>query len=96
MVGGEAEVTACSKDSHVIGVVSTNPAYMMNKDLEGGTYIALKGRVPVKVGGKVKKGDTLIAGQNGYATVGKDSHIFAIALESSDSESVKLIEAVIL
>lgn len=96
MVGGEAEVTACSKGSHAIGVVSENPAFMMNKDLEGGTYIALKGRVPVKVGGKVNKGDTLVAGQNGYAVVGNDSHVIAIALESSDSESVKLVEAVIL
>lgn len=95
-VGGEAEVTSCTQGSHVIGVVSTNPAYMMNKDLEGGTYIALKGRVPVKTGGKVKKGDTLIAGQNGYAVAGNESHVFAVALESSNDESVKLIEAVIL
>jgi len=96
MVGGEAEVTACSAGSHAIGVVSENPAFMMNKDLEGGTYIALKGRVPVKVGGKVKKGDTLIAGGNGYATVGKTSHVIAVALEDSDSESVTMVEAVIL
>ena len=95
-VGGEAEVTACSAGSHAIGVVSENPAFMMNKDLEGGTYIALKGRVPVKVGGKVKKGDTLIAGGNGYAVVGNTSHVFGIALEDSDVESVKLIEVVVL
>lgn len=95
-VGGTAEVTACSKGSHVIGVVSTNPAYMMNKDLEGGTYIALKGRVPVKVGGKVQKGDTLVAGQNGYAIPGSEGHIFGVALESNDDESVKLIESVVL
>lgn len=95
-VGGEAEVTACTAGSHVIGVVSENPAFMMNSELEGGTYIALKGRVPVKVGGGVQKGDTLVAGQNGYALSGSNGHVFGVALESNESESVKLIEAVIL
>jgi len=95
-VGGEAEVTACTSASHVIGVVSENPAFMMNSELEGGTYIALKGRVPVKVGGKVKKGDTLVAGQNGYAVSGNEGHVLGVALDSNESESVKLIEAVIL
>ena len=95
-VGGKAEVTACTTGSHVIGVVSENPAFMMNSELEGGTYIALKGRVPVKVGGRVQKGDTLVAGQNGYAVSGAEGHVFGIALESNESESVKYIEAVIL
>jgi hypothetical protein len=66
-IGGDAEVTACSTGQRAIGVVSANPAYMMNSELEGGTYIALKGRVPVKVTGAVKKGDNLIAGENGTA-----------------------------
>jgi len=96
MIGGDAEVTACTQNSHVIGVVSTNPAYMMNSELEGGTYIALKGRVPVKVGGKVKKGDTLVAGVNGYAVAGNQGHVFAVALQASENEAVKLIEAVVL
>jgi hypothetical protein len=95
-VGGTAEVTACTQGSRAIGVVSENPAFMMNTDLVDGTYIALKGRVPVKVGGKVAKGDTLIAGQNGYATSSESGHIFAVALEDSDDESVKLIEAIVL
>jgi len=95
-VGGPAEVTACTQGSHPIGVVSTNPAYMMNSELDGGTYIALKGRVPVKVGGKVHKGDTLVAGNNGYAVAGSDSHIFAVALQSNEDDAVAFIEAVIL
>ena len=96
MIGGTAEVTACKAGAHAIGAVSENPAFMMNKDLEGGTYIALKGRVPVKVGGKVKKGDTLIAGGNGYAVAGTTGHVVGVALEDNDSESVKLVETVIL
>jgi hypothetical protein len=97
VVGGAAEVTASSYGELAIGVVSANPAFMMNKDLEGGTYIALKGRVPVKVNGAVKKGDRLVAGDWGCAQVAADRlDVFAIALESSDDAGVKLIEAVVL
>ena len=97
VVGGTAEVTASSYGELAIGVVSENPAFMMNKDLVGGTYIALKGRVPVKVSGKVNKGDRLVAGNNGVAQVADDRlDIFAVALESSDDAGIKLIEAVVL
>ena len=76
---------------------------MMNKDLEGGTYIALKGRVPVKVVGPVNKGDKLIATDNGIAVaVGPQGYaselmnVFSIALETSNDLGVKLVECVIL
>jgi hypothetical protein len=97
-IGGLKEVTACTWGNRAIGVVSANPAFMMNKDLEGGTYIALKGRVPVKVIGRIKKGDQLIAANNGCAmmAVPHASGVFAVALESSDDESVKTIEALVL
>jgi len=96
-VGGVAEVTASSAGDRAIGVVSANPAFMMNKDLEGGIYIALKGRVPVKVIGSVKKGDRLTAGDNGCAVITNEcKDVFAMALESSDNAGVKLIEAVVL
>lgn len=107
-VGGEAEVTACQLGDRAFGAVSANPAFMMNQGLEGGTYIALKGRVPVKVIGAVRKGDKLIAAGGGCAGVAStllkfspvraDSFpdTFAIALESSDDEGVKLVEAIIL
>jgi hypothetical protein len=97
-VGGEAEVTACTWGQRPIGIVSTNPAFMMNKDLEGGTYIALKGRVPCKVVGSVKKGDRLVASNQGCASaaIGHSSDIFAIALESNDDTSEKIIEVVVL
>jgi len=97
-IGGEKEVTASTWGSRAIGVVSANPAYMMNSELEGGTYIALKGRVPVKVIGRIKKGEDLIAADNGYATmaVPHASRVFAVALETSDDEGPKVIEALIL
>ncbi len=98
VVGGEKEVTACSTGQRAIGVVSANPAYMMNSELEGGTYIALKGRVPVKVNGTVRKGQRLVAGENGTAVGATGAHIdiFAIALESSDDAGVKIVEALVL
>jgi hypothetical protein len=97
VVGGSAEVTASSFGELAIGAVSTNPAYMMNSELEGGTYIALKGRVPVKVTGPVKKGDRLVAGDRGCAQVAADRlDIFAIALETNLEDAVKLVECVIL
>jgi hypothetical protein len=98
IIGGEAEVTACTVGKRAIGVVSANPAYMMNSELEGGTYIALKGRVPVKVTGVVNKGDSLIAGENGTAvTCLSDSNtVFAVALESNNDAGVKVIEALVL
>lgn len=96
-IGGSAEVTACRTGDRAIGVVSANPAYMMNSELEGGTYIALKGRVPVKINGPVRKGQRLIAGENGHAVGAFSGHIdtFAIALEDSNGD-VTIIEALVL
>jgi hypothetical protein len=99
VVGGDKEVTASnSSKQRAIGVISANPAYMMNSELEGGTYIALKGRVPVRVVGAVNKGDGLMASENGCAIAvqSTSSGIFGIALETSSAVEEKLIEAVVL
>lgn len=95
VVGGKKEVTACQPDERAIGVVSTNPALMMNSELDGGTYIALKGRVPVKVTGNVLKKQYLEAGPNGTAIASNVMSLFtfAIALETSNNG---VVEAVIL
>ena len=96
-VGGENEVTACNSGDKAIGVISENPAFMMNTHLAGGQYVALKGRVPVKVVGAVSKGDRLVASHNGTAERSDSSaDTFAIALETSSETSEKLIEAVVL
>jgi hypothetical protein len=73
MHGGAKEVTIANLHATpaVAGIVSTNPAYMMNKDAgtdETHPYIALKGRVPCKIVGPVKKGDILVSSNHpGYA-----------------------------
>jgi hypothetical protein len=82
-----------------IGVISGKPAFKMNSDLEGGQYVALKGRVPVKVIGKIKKGDRLVPADNGCAVRAEPhnyTEVFGLALDTSDDTSVKLIESVIL
>jgi len=107
-VGGTAEVRACQIGDRAFGAVSANPAFKMNDGLVGGTYIALKGRVPVKVSGPVEKGDKLMAASNGTAA---PAHLvlrgqqvssrsfpdtFAIALETNLDEGVKLVECIVL
>ena len=68
--GGEFEVTLAQDGTNrVAGVVSTDPAYLMNSNCQG-TYVAavaLQGRTPCKVRGHVRKGDMLISGGNGFA-----------------------------
>lgn len=60
-LGGEAEVTKTTHelDTDVFGVISTNPALLMNKDAVG-LPVALTGRVPVKVTGPVSKGERIV------------------------------------
>lgn len=71
MFGGDKEVTQCAHDmcSRVAGVVSTNPAYLMNSGLEGEhtVELALTGRVPTKVRGPILKGDLMVSAGDGHA-----------------------------
>ena len=68
--GGDKEVTIAEDGTtRVAGVVSTNPAYVMNSQCQGEhvVAIALQGRVPCKIRGTVRKGDMLVSGGEGYA-----------------------------
>jgi len=97
VIGGEKEVTAVATKGVTAwaGVVSTNPAYMMNS--EAGTdkthpYIALKGRVPCKVVGPICRGDLLVTSViRGHAEVynpkKQEPHaVFARALEDFNGD----------
>jgi len=66
--GGDREITLSNINGsqYVAGVVSTNPAYMMNSDADG-LYIALVGRVPTKVTGRVRKGQMMVSNGDGTA-----------------------------
>jgi hypothetical protein len=93
-VGGEAEVCPATASNHCIGVVSTDPAYMMNSDSDG-QYIGLKGRLPVRVKGVVNKGDAVYALSDGVCTTLATTAMVGIALESSTDDNEKLIECVL-
>lgn len=82
--GGTNEVTATGfkkGDRRVAGVVSTNPAHLMNSNLEGENVVsvALVGRVPCKVIGKVNKGDLIVTSAiDGYAIADNDAKVGTI------------------
>lgn len=95
-IGGINEITACQPQNKAIGVISKNPAVMMNSDLEGGVYVALKGRVPVNVSSKVLKKQYLIPGLNGKADVSPEYNSFVFAIALSDSNEQGQVEAIIL
>lgn len=70
--GGEHEIESCDDEgcTRVAGVISTAPAFMMNKDAgndDSHPYVALAGRVPCKVTGEIHKGDMLTTAGNGHA-----------------------------
>jgi hypothetical protein len=69
--GGNNEVTISSvdADARVAGVISTNPAHLMNSTLnaEHVAAVALTGRVPTNVVGSVRKGDMMVTAGNGHA-----------------------------
>lgn len=101
--GGINEITVTTDfaDHRVAGVISTNPAYLMNAQAQG-LPVALRGRVPVKVVGPVLKGDLLVTSTiPGVATsvgsdIGYGLKVFAKSLESMSDNVIKIIEAVIL
>lgn len=101
-IGGEEEITICDgKANHsILGVVSAYPAYLMNNQLENGIPVALKGRVPVKVGGTIKKGDRLVGAPEGHAVADNEAcRSFAIALKdfkATKKNPTGIVEAVIL
>ena len=102
-MAGTAEVTATTSenDEDVFGVVSTEPAFIMNGRAgtnETHPLIAMTGRCPCKVVGKINKGDRLVSsstpGRARKADLTNDS-VFAIigrAIEAHDSDGEGTIE----
>jgi hypothetical protein len=97
--GGENEVTesTTANDTRLAGVVTTNPAYVMNSEQTGlKVCIALIGRTPCKVIGRVRKGDLLTTSNTpGYAIRAIDPKLGSIigkALENKDTGEAGVIE----
>jgi hypothetical protein len=79
--GGEFEVTLAEDGtSRLAGVVTTNPAYLMNSKCVGNyvAAIALQGRTPCKVRGNIRKGDMLMSAGDGYARKAQNPQIGTI------------------
>tara|TARA_B100001057_G_scaffold95359_1_gene91800 strand:+ start:1369 stop:9261 length:7893 start_codon:yes stop_codon:yes gene_type:complete len=101
--GGEQEVTTTNTkgDTRVAGVVSEHPAHLMNSNLEGDHVlaVALTGRVPTKVLGRVKKGDMLVTSAvEGYAIVNPLANtgtVIGKALQDKDTDDKGVIEVVV-
>jgi hypothetical protein len=101
--GGEYEVTQSTifNDRRVAGVISLKAAHTMNNSLVGDyvAVVALQGRVPVKVIGRVQKGDLLVtSGRIGFAIVNNDPKVGTVigkALEAKTTDGDGVIEAVV-
>jgi hypothetical protein len=103
--GGDKEITTSNAkgDTRVAGVISTNPAHLMNSEAgDNVTHppVALQGRVPCRVVGKIRKGDILVcAGVHGVAVAGGDNikvgSMIGKALEDYDSDHIGTIEIVV-
>jgi len=99
--GGDAEVTACELDAdhRVAGVVSTDPAYLMNSDADG-VAIALKGRVPCKVTGYVEKGALIVTssikGHGMQANQTMPGTIIGKAIEAKEDDGEGIIEILVV
>ncbi len=64
-IGGTEEITTATEEmsENVFGVVSTQPAFMMNASAgnnDSHPFVAMVGRVPVRVIGLARKGDRLV------------------------------------
>tara|TARA_B100001094_G_scaffold320325_1_gene366392 strand:+ start:577 stop:1491 length:915 start_codon:yes stop_codon:yes gene_type:complete len=105
-LGGTHEITQTMQahDSDVFGIVSTSPGFEMNAS--AGTdathpFVALAGRVPCKVIGKVVKGQRIVSSNTpGHAMViaTPADQCYAIigrALESKDTDDAGTIEVVV-
>ena len=105
VIGGTSEVTTTTVHGNPAraGIVSTNPAYTLNAEAGSDAthpYIALKGRVPCKVVGTIRKGDLLVTSiQPGYAERARtgDSSAAIIGRALSDfNDLIGVIEVMVV
>ena len=99
--GGSQELTISSRDADplIAGIVSTKPAYHMNAGLSGEHVVtlALVGRVPSSVQGKVTAGDMMVSAGNGRARAESNPKIGTVigkAITSFDGD-VGIIEILV-
>ena len=94
-VGGVYEISECGLGDYPCGVISTEPAYLMNIELTAGLPVALVGRVPVRVFGSVMKGQKVYSDVMGRASKNSDGSLVGISLEDNANEGEKLVECML-
>tara|TARA_B000000565_G_C23779905_1_gene375489 strand:- start:2192 stop:3379 length:1188 start_codon:yes stop_codon:yes gene_type:complete len=98
--GGAKEITVSDQkyDTRIAGVISENPAYIMNSKSEG-QPVALAGKVKCKVHGTITKGSLLVSsGETGCATSSYYPPVGSVigkALEDYDSSEIGTINIVV-
>jgi len=102
-LGGQEEITKAVSDlsDDVFGVISTNAAFLMNAGAgnnETHPAVAMSGRVPVRVIGRINRGERLVSAGNGLARAALPSemtsfNVIGRALETKTTETEGVIEA---
>jgi len=100
VVGGDKEITITNIRANlsVAGVISKQPAFRMNENVgENDThpFVALKGRIPCKVTGKISKGNLLVTSNKiGHAEAYKQGDnplaVFGKALQDFEGDTGKI------
>jgi hypothetical protein len=98
--GGTKEITQSlvDHDHRIAGVISTDPAFIMN-NLSDGLSVALTGRVPCRVQGPVSKGDLVVSsnipGTAQRLDIWRPGCVIGKSLEDISDDSIKTIEVVV-
>ena len=100
-IGGDKEVTLYQPGMPLAGAVSVKPGYRMNDKDYGNDnsieakmnpFVALKGRIPVKINGSAKKGQWIVADKDGkgravdYGSDVNKHEIIGVAISNGDGE----------
>jgi hypothetical protein len=104
-LGGNKEITAATEElsEDVFGVISTRAAFLMNGNAgDNNTHppVAVNGRVPVRVVGKIRKGDRLVSAGNGLARAAAKNelspwNVIGRSLQDKDDTNEGTIEAIV-
>lgn len=95
--GGDKELTIAERfdEPDIAGVISENPAYLMNSNMEDGQPLAIAGRVYVRVVGTVRKHDKIyiseIPGVGTAFALGGDFKVIGRALEDKTNKEEGLV-----
>lgn len=93
---GKVDICNSKKDKRVLGVYSDTFAYaLMSKDKDQKIPVALTGSVRVKVCEKLKIGDMLVAGKNGFAVKSMSGPYILKVLENKTNTNIERIKCLV-